>query len=384
MSGPYTFPKNFTLTFDSANDTWNTIVKIDDTHVMVAHTGTSSDGFVRTFSVADDQFGTLTLINSFEFSIVDIIHSSLSVIDSTHFLLTYSDSVSGDGFAKTLSIDGSFIISLVDTFEFDATDGAWTSNVVLNSTKGAVAYAGPDGDGFLKTLSWDVTTADNITLVATLEHDTVGPISYNNLALVSDDDTLMVLAYTGTDGDGFIKCVTVDTSTAANPTEVAGVLEHDIVGALWNSVIKIDATHAILAYTSPTNEGFMKTFSFTAAGASLAQIASLNYETVNANHASMVLIDSTHVLVCHSSGNNANAKTLSFDSAYDNITVIDDWRYDSDKGNHDALIKMSDTRYIVAFSGDLNVGKLLSFYIEPAAAPAPTGGAGFISAGWNW
>ncbi len=381
----YTIPRTSILDHDTSNDLWNSILKIDATHAFLAFTGTASDGFVKTFSWDALTGENITEIDVLEHDTADSSYHSVAKVTDTLFIMAYGDAA-GDGWIKTFTIDGAFAITEVDSLEFDTADGIWTSIVVLNSTRAAVAYRGVDGDGFIKTFSFTENTGASIALVSTLEHDTVGPVSHNNLELVSDDDTLLMLAYTGTDGDGFIKMITVDTGTADNITEVAGVLEHDTVGHLWPSVVKIDATHAILAYTSPTNEGFMKTFSFTSVGASLAQIASLNYDPVNANHASMVLIDSTHVLVAHDFGAGAKAETLSFDDAYENLVVIDSWTYDAAVGDYNSLAKISDTRYIVAYTGVTNHGIVRTFnvFAQPSAAPSPGLIGGGISPGWGF
>jgi len=359
----YEIPTSSSLVFAASANAWNSMVKIDGTHVIVAYAGVSSDGFIETFSF-DSKGRTVTSLNQLEFSTVDTIHCSLALIDSTHFFLSYSDTASGDGFIKTFSIDGSFVISLVDTFEFETADGAWTSSIVLSATTAAVAYAGTTDDGFIKTFSFDSGTADNITLVDTLEHETTGPVSYNSLALIKDD-TLFALAFTGVDGDGFLKTFTVDTGTADTIAEVDS-LEHDTVGALWNSLVKIDETHVALAYTSPTNEGFMKTFSFTTAGATITLVDSLNYETDNANHNSLVLIDSTHLIVAHSKGLKGHVQTLSMDSNFDNIANIDDWEHDASLGNHNSMVKISDVLYMLAYTDTSNVGTLISIPLFPA------------------
>ena len=55
---------------------------------------------------------------------------------------------------------------------------------------------------------WDITQLDS------LEHDTIQG-RFNSLVQI--DDTHFILAYTGTDGDGFIKTFSVNLTTGVFP-----------------------------------------------------------------------------------------------------------------------------------------------------------------------
>ena len=71
------------------------------------------------------------------------------------------------------------------------------------------------------------------------------------------DDTHFILAYRGPDDDGFIKTFSIDSSY--NITQISS-LEHDTDNGSHNSLVKIDDTHYILAYTGLDGDGFIKTF----------------------------------------------------------------------------------------------------------------------------
>jgi hypothetical protein len=77
------------------------------------------------------------------------------------------------------------------------------------------------------------------------------------------DSTHFILAYRGSAGhDGFIKTFSIDGSY--DITQIDS-LEHDTVDGFANSLVVIDATHCILAYTGSAGyDGFIKTFSIEA------------------------------------------------------------------------------------------------------------------------
>ena len=94
----------------------------------------------------------------------------------------------------------------------------------------------------------------DITQLKTLEHDTATG-AHNSLVKI--DDTHYILAYTGSSNHGFIKTFSIDGSY--NITQLK-TLEHDTDNGQYNTLVKIDDTHFILAYTRPDADGFIQTF----------------------------------------------------------------------------------------------------------------------------
>jgi len=127
------------------------------------------------------------------------------------FLLTSAFSLN-DAFAY----DGT-TITVVDNLEHDTTYGTFNSLVQVDADTYALAYEGANNDGFISTftISADGST---ITEVATLEHDTTLG-TYNSLVQV-DADTY-ALAYGGPDSDGFISTFTIDGASASESESAA-------------------------------------------------------------------------------------------------------------------------------------------------------------------
>ena len=94
----------------------------------------------------------------------------------------------------------------------------------------------------------------DITQIKSLEHDTVFGLDNS---LVKIDDTHFILAYTGLSNHGLIKTFFIDGSY--NITQISN-LEHDTTNGQHNFLIKMDDTHFILAYSGTGNDGFIKTF----------------------------------------------------------------------------------------------------------------------------
>ena len=128
--------------------------------------------------------------------------------------------------------------------------------------------------------------------VTTMEHDTQQG-TYNSLVQV-DSDTYL-LAYQGLDGDGFIKTFTI-SADGATVTQVQS-LTHDNINGTYNSLVQVDSDTYLLAYTGQDDDGYLKTFTVAADGSSITQVASLEHETANGTYHSLVKVDSdTYVL----------------------------------------------------------------------------------------
>ena len=145
-------------------------------------------------------------------------------------------------------------ITEIASLEHDTDFGLDNSLVMVDADTFALAYQGPDGDGFITTfdISADGTT---ITEIASLEHDNI--IGNDNSLTKVDADTF-ALAYQGPDGDGFI--TTFDISADGTTiTEIAS-LEHDTDFGLDNSLVMVDADTFALAYQGEDFDGFISTF----------------------------------------------------------------------------------------------------------------------------
>lgn len=367
-------------------------VLIDSTHAIIAHQGTANDGFIVTVSW-DSDFDNVTIVDTLEHSLTDASYVSLVKIDATHFALAYTDAELGvnDGHVKTFSIDGSYVITQVDSFEFDTSDGTWVSMVLVDSTHLAVAYTGVDSDGFIKTFSFDSGTGDNIALVDTLEHETVGPVTYNSLVLI--DTTHLALAYVGVDGDGFLKTFSMGAG-ATSITEI-NVLEHDTVDAKWNSLALIDTaggvTHLALAYASTGNDGFLKTFSTDSSYSTITQIASLEFDPAWGNTNSLVLIDTdasgSHFMQAYLNGSIQYVHTFSLDENYDNFASISRWQAgNSAAASNSSIIQIDGGHFFLSFATAATVGTfaIIPMGAAPAACPSAEPSGGSVGGGWSF
>ena len=295
------------LGHDSAFPYENSLVKIDDTHFILAYRGDSNHGYIKTFSI--DGSYEITQEDVLEYDTVQSYENSLVKIDDTHFILAYRGA-DHDGFIKTFSIDGNYDITQLQVLEHDIVAGLYNSLVKIDATHFILAYRGDAGDGYIKTFS--INGSYEITQLQVLEHDT--DYSSDN-SLVMIDTTHFILAYTGTDTDGYIKTFSIDGSYEITQEDV---LEHDIASGRFNSLVMIDTTHFILAYAGSdhTYDGYIKIFSIDG-NYDITQEDSSKHDAVYAIANSLVMIDTTHFILAYAGtdGFDGQIKTFSVEEA---------------------------------------------------------------------
>ena len=210
------------------------LVKVDSDTVARAYCGSGGDGYLRTFSIAEN--GDITKKSTYEFDTSSGSNHFLVQVDSDTIAVAYQNAeVSGgmvterNGVIKTFTINSSDQISEADSLEHHSGTNASTGNsednslVRVDSDIFALAYDDGNGggnDGFISTFR--IESDGNITGLSTknqgdnLEHDT----SYtSNRSLVKVDSNTVALAYGGTDLDGFISTFTIGDSDDSTSTE---------------------------------------------------------------------------------------------------------------------------------------------------------------------
>ena len=69
-------------------------------------------------------------------------------------------------------------------------------------------------------------------------------------------------------------------------------LEHDVTQGHYSSLVKVDANTVALAYSSSSDQGYIKTFTIPADGSSITQVASYRHDSIQGNYISFVNADS--------------------------------------------------------------------------------------------
>ena len=219
----------------------------------------------------------------------------------------------------------------------------YNSLVKVDDDTYALAY----GNGNISTYTIN-SDGSSISQVASLRHDTESNAGrYNSLVRV-DEDTY-ALAYQGKNYDGYIKTFTIPAD-GSSITEVAS-LEHDTEGGYGNSLVKLNADTYALAYrSSSSSNSVITTFTISADGSSITEVASLEHDTHYSGDHSLVKMDhNTLVLAYQSSAQTCMIKTFAISSDGSSIIQVGG-RY-LGKGQYSSLVQVDNDTYAVATSG---------------------------------
>ncbi|GAJ10728.1 unnamed protein product [marine sediment metagenome] len=116
----------------------------------------------------------LTVIDTLEFDPAHGNHPEIIHISGDVYAIAYcKTNAPRPGYLKTVSIDsGGVIGTVIDTLEFDAGGGVNPSIIHISGDIYAIAYSGPDSDGWLATVEISSAGAIADTIIDSHEFDT--------------------------------------------------------------------------------------------------------------------------------------------------------------------------------------------------------------------
>jgi len=254
--GGITYTGN-SLEFEPAQGEQTQIVNVTGNIFAIVYrgqSGGSNDGWIDTVTVLPS--GAMSgPLDSFEFDNSQGEEASLVHVTGDIFAIAYRGP-GNDGWVTTVSIDSSGNISGTgQSLEFDGSDGREPVIVQVSTDIYAIAYRGPGNGGWIKTVSIDAagTIAGPI---AALEFDTSHGEDPDMIHLTGD---VFAVAYEGPNGDGWFKTVTIDS--VGQMALTGSSLEFNTFNGNDPSLVKVSDTLVVVAYSGPGLDGFITTIS---------------------------------------------------------------------------------------------------------------------------
>ena len=195
--------------FDNAKGKTPNIIHISGNVYAIAYAGDGDDGWLITGTITAAGQITDTLIDSLEFDPVKGKTPNIIPISGNVYAIAYAGDLD-DGFLITVTIatDGQITDTVIDTLEFDTSQGKTPNIIPISGDVYAIAYAGNADAGSLKTVT--IATDGQITdpVIDTLEFDSAKGKTPNIIPVSGD---LYAIAYAGNGDDGFLKTLTIAT-----------------------------------------------------------------------------------------------------------------------------------------------------------------------------
>jgi hypothetical protein len=249
-----------TLEFDTADGWEPDIIQVSGNIYAIAYRGVNDDGFLKTVTIAANGDIGNAVIDTLEFDTADGFEPVLIYVSGNVYAVAYRG-VNSDGFLKTVTIaaNGDIGNAVIDTLEFDTADGFEPDMINVSGNIYAIAYRGSGGNGFLKTLTMATNGDIGNSVIDTLQFDASN--GYTPF-IINVSGNVYGMAYRGSNFDGFLKTVSIapDGSIA---DAVIDTLEFDTADGYEPYIIQVsDGVYAI-AYRGVSNDGFIKTVRIT-------------------------------------------------------------------------------------------------------------------------
>ena len=215
---------------------------------------------------------------------------------SEYYLIAAAGS-GDDGYLYTIRVwnsNGTIRQSVVDSWEYDTSDGQYPSLCYLEYTSGpardysiyALVYKDTAGGfGTSKIITVKVWSTNGTIWKTAL--DTLSVTSYlgnyHDIIHVTGDYYAFVSS-SAADNDGFIKTVDIDDSNGAIGSIVDSV-EFDTADCSYPRIVQVDSDTVAIVYSGPDQDGYLKTYNISAAGDITNTAAdSWEFDTTYANY----------------------------------------------------------------------------------------------------
>lgn len=357
-------------TFDLTSCDEPNLIHVAGDVFAVTYRCSGDDGRVNTFSVSADGTITNRAIDSFLFDNADCKIPRIIHISGDVFAIVYRG-VDDDGWIITFSITaaGDISAAVIDSFEFLPLRPYDITMIHVSGDIYALVYTGYGDDGFVCTVS--ITAAGDIgaAVIETVEFETSNALEPVVTHVAGD---VFAIAYRGPDYDGFVVTISIDSAGDIGAA-VIDSFEFDTVICSDPSILQISDNVFAIAYTGDSNAGKLVTFTISAAGAiGAAVIDSFEFDSDNATFIDLIhvsgdvyaisfqgaLSDGFLVTVNISSGGNIGA------------AVIDSLEFEVTDIKYTDLLHVSGDTFLVVFRNASGQGAIKTIGIDEGLPPA--------------
>lgn len=270
----------------SEYSTYISIAMLDSTHFVVAYSGNSNYGYCRIGTVSGT---TISYGSAYQWTTnVATTYNSVVAIDSTHFVVlgNYSNYYN----ARFGTVSGSTISYGTVASDWSGSGTYYIMGHKIDSTHLLVSHK--NGNYFTHR----VMTISGTTLTWGTMYDSSTFSVNERIALDMLSSTKFIAVYQNNSGNGraYIGTISGTTVTYAGDVEFA----YADMGRT-HSVMKIDATHAVIARSAYNDTSGGKCCVVTMSGSSLSFGSSVAFSSGNINYISGTLIDSNNFVVTY-------------------------------------------------------------------------------------
>jgi len=352
------------LRFDSSAARHPTILHISGNVYAIAYQGPGTDGWLKTVSISDDGV-TLSIISSFEFDTSsgqrpDMIHVSGDV-----YAIAYRGAWDHPGYLKTVGIQSNGTITgTIDSFTFEDSMGQCEYPTIAYVTGDvyAIAYLGPDSDGWLKT----VGIQSNGTITGTIDSFEFDNRNCTHPDIICRSLGTFAIAYCGLSYHGWLKTVRIQDDGTITGT--IDSLEFDTGFSIRHHIIHTSGNVHAIAYEGPGSDGWLKTVGIQSNGTITGTIDSLEFDTALCTNPDIIhVVDGVYSIAYQGPGDDGWLKTVGIQSNGTITGTIGSFEFDTGDGRGPGTIHIANDVCAIAYG---NSGWLKTVQITEALAAA--------------
>lgn len=238
--------------------------------------------------------------------------------------------------------------SIIETLEFDITQGSLPTIVHITGDIFAIAYQGPDNDGFIITVEISTDGSIDNTIIDSLEFD---PFSAFFPEIIHVSGDIYAIAYQGPDDDGFIATVDINSDGTID-NNILDSFEYETVYSLKPKIVHVSGDIYALVYTGPDDDGFVLTVGINSDGSiDNAILDSFEFDPVNGYSPTIFPVFGDIYAIAYSGPATAGfvvTVDINSDGSIDNV-ILDILEYDSISSRFPSVVHVSGDIYAIAY-----------------------------------
>ncbi len=288
----------------------------------------------------------------FEYDLLKAETPALLQINSSHYLCAYMGELL-TGRAVVLTVNPTTLdISSETPFEYDEKQGKTPALSQIDLTHYLCAYEGEDEDGWVRILKvntgdWTISEEDHFEFEQDLGQTP---------SLVQIDQTHYLCAYTGKNGDGFAVVLSI-AAPFFDAISMETPFEFDTDNGETPALYRIDDTHYLCAYNGKNGDGWATVLIVNAGTWEITKETPFEFEADECLTPDLAKIDDTHYLCAYSGKQSVGlAVVLTVNTGDWSISKETAFEYEGTTGITPDLAQMDQYNYLCAYTGQASVG----------------------------
>ena len=292
-------------------------------------------------------YGSEAVFNSAETDNISVVS-----LDSTHFVVAYQDVGNSNYGTAIVGVISGTTITYGSEYVYNSAATPWSSLCKIDSTHFVVAYSDSGNSGSGTSIIGTVASGDEVSYGSEYVFNSAST-QYTNLSLLDSTHFVVVYRDVGNDAKGTAVIGTISGTTISYGSEYV----FNDAYSVYTKVITIDSTHFIVAYKDDGGADYGITRIGTVSGSNISYGSETTFNAAVTNYISLSLLDSTHfVVVYRDDGNSLYGTAIigTIDGA--SITYGSEYVFNSATTHYITVSALDSTHFVVVYYDSGNSG----------------------------